>query len=81
MRYWIGMNPTDNNADLTPADFRSQPAPAETPILIIVSDQVALAPLRRDLLPAYTRWCNDFGVALTMDYLPGPCTAEKREAR
>ena len=81
MRYWIGMNLTDNNSDLTPADIRPQPAPAETPNLTTASDQVALALLRRDLLPANSRLRNDFGVARTMDYLPGPCTAEKRETR
>jgi len=75
------MNSTDNTTDLGPADIRPHPAPAETPILTIVGDQVALEPLRRDLPPAYTRWRNDLGVSRTMDYLPGPCTAAEREAR
>jgi diamine N-acetyltransferase len=32
------------------------------PILNLVGDQVALGPLRRDLVPTYQRWFNDFAV-------------------
>jgi diamine N-acetyltransferase len=49
-------------------------------IVNFVGDRVALGPLRRDLLPTYTRWRNDFTVARTLNYLPGPFTAEEREA-
>ncbi len=50
------------------------------PIVNIVGDRVALGPLRCDLLPTYTRWRNDFTVARTLNYPPGPFTAEEREA-
>ncbi len=33
----------------------------EPPVLNIAGDLVALGPLRRDLLPLYQRWINDFG--------------------
>ncbi len=37
------------------------------PIVNIVGRRVALGPLRRDLIPAYLRWFNDFHVsALSM---------------
>ena len=74
------MNPNDNNADLAQADTPPHPTPPpETPVITIVGNDVALGPLRRDLLPTYARWRNDFAVARTMDYLPGPFTAEERE--
>ena len=46
----------------------------------IVGDRVALGPLVRDLLPDYTRWRNDFALARSLEYVPGPVTAEAREA-
>lgn len=33
------------------------------PIVNITGERVALGPLRRDLLPDYQRWLNDFGTA------------------
>lgn len=36
-------------------------ASEEQPIANIVGELVALGPLRRDLLPVYYRWINDFG--------------------
>ena len=50
------------------------------PIVNVVGERVALGPVRRDLLPTYTRWRNDFAVARTLDYSPGPFTIEDREA-
>jgi RimJ/RimL family protein N-acetyltransferase len=35
---------------------------AEQPVYNIVGERVALGPLRRDLLPLYLRWLNDFEV-------------------
>jgi RimJ/RimL family protein N-acetyltransferase len=52
----------------------------EAPITNIVGDQVALGPLRSDLIPLYTRWRNDFGTAKTMDKLARPITLEERAA-
>ncbi|MBA3615028.1 MAG: GNAT family N-acetyltransferase [Rubrobacter sp.] len=47
------------------------------PILNIEGDLVALGPLRRDLLPIYQRWVNDFGTTRTLDLPPRPMTMEK----
>ncbi|MDP9469538.1 MAG: GNAT family N-acetyltransferase [Chloroflexota bacterium] len=52
----------------------------ERPLINIVGERVALGPLRRDLLPFYLRWRNDFSVARTLDYDPGPETLEARMA-
>ena len=48
----------------------------ELPILNIVGERVALGPLRRDLLPHYTRWRNDFVVQRTKNDPPLPVTEE-----
>jgi diamine N-acetyltransferase len=53
---------------------------AESPIITILGERVALGPLRRDLIPTYTRWRNDVVVARTMDYPAGPVTIEERTA-
>jgi diamine N-acetyltransferase len=39
---------------------------AGVPILNIIGASVALGPLRRDLLPHYERWMNDFEVTKTL---------------
>lgn len=50
---------------------------AETgPVVSIVGERIALGPLRRDLLPTYQRWNNDFGVTRTMS-VPRPLTLEQ----
>ncbi len=46
------------------------------PILNIVGTRVALGPLRRDLLPLYQRWMNDFGMVRTLAIPPQPLTME-----
>jgi RimJ/RimL family protein N-acetyltransferase len=38
---------------------------AQTPIINIAGDTVALGPLRRDLIPTYVRWINDFATMRT----------------
>lgn len=53
---------------------------ADAPIVNILRERVALGPLRRDLLPTYTRWRNDPVVARTMNYAAGPVTLEERTA-
>ena len=53
-------------------------APAEQPIVNIVGERVALGPLRRDLIPLYQRWRNDFWVQRTFGDLPAPVTLEQR---
>ena len=50
----------------------------EHPILNIVGDRVALGPHRRDLLPTYLRWINDFSALRTLGAVsPGPTTMEQ----
>ena len=51
---------------------------AEQPILNIVGERVALGPLRRELIPLYTRWRNDFEVQRTFGDSPRPVTIEDR---
>src|SRR5215213_7614253 len=50
------------------------------PVVNIVGELVALGPLRRDLVPLYHRWRNDFTVGRTLDYDPSPVTLEARTA-
>jgi len=53
----------------------------EQPIVNIVGEQVALGPIRRDLLPLFTRWFNDFAVLRMLAVRgPGPQTAEAEAA-
>src|SRR5688572_1288533 len=80
IRVRAGMNSTKNEGDLPASNLRgSATAPEHSPLVNIVGVQVALGPLRRDLLPEYTRWRNDFTVARTLEFIPGPFTAEERE--
>src|SRR5688500_282914 len=53
----------------------------QRPIVNIEVDLVALGPHRRDLLPTYQRWINDFSALRTLGAVaPGPTTLEQ-EAR
>ena len=54
---------------------------SETPIHNITGEKIALGPLRRELLPLYLRWINDFEVTRTMDIGWRPTTWEAEEAR
>jgi diamine N-acetyltransferase len=49
------------------------------PILNIVGEKVALGPHRRDFIPLYHRWINDFEVTRTMGMLLRPTTWEAEE--
>ena len=50
----------------------------EHPIVNIVGERVALGPHRRDLLPTYQRWINDFTALRTLGVVtPGPTTLEQ----
>lgn len=55
-------------------------APDESPLVNIVGESVALGPMRRELVPLYLRWINDFGTTRTLGLPPRPMTAEA-EAR
>src|SRR5918993_589726 len=76
----MSMNSAENDRELPEAGMQSHPsAQQKPPIVNIVGVHVALGPLRRELVPDYTRWRNDFAVARTLEYIPGPFTAEERE--
>jgi RimJ/RimL family protein N-acetyltransferase len=51
----------------------------ERPLVNIVGELVALGPMRRDLLPFYQRWINDFGAIRNMG-TPLPLTHEQEVA-
>jgi RimJ/RimL family protein N-acetyltransferase len=51
------------------------------PIVNIEGDRVALGPHRRDLIPTYQRWINDFEMLRTIGAVqPRPTTLEQEEA-
>lgn len=52
----------------------------ETPLVNILGDLVALGPLRRELLPSYHRWVNDFPTLRTLGLRPTPLTIEAETA-
>jgi RimJ/RimL family protein N-acetyltransferase len=56
------------------------PPSDDQPILNVVGQKVALGPLRRDLLPLYQRWINDFEVTRTLLIGPRSITAEAEAA-
>src|SRR5215216_1046611 len=58
----------------------SAPAPGEQPIVNILGQKVALGPHRRELLPLYLKWVNDFEVARTLAIRMRPMTMEAEEA-
>lgn len=47
------------------------------PLLNIIGQRVALGPLRRDLVPLYAKWRNDFVVQRTFGNPPIPVTEEQ----
>lgn len=46
----------------------------------LIGQKVALGPLRRDLLPVYQRWLNDWPAAMWLGRTPGPVTADAQTA-
>jgi RimJ/RimL family protein N-acetyltransferase len=50
------------------------------PVINFRGEKVGLGPLRRDLLPLYQRWMNDFEVTRTLAAPMWPMTAEAEEA-
>jgi RimJ/RimL family protein N-acetyltransferase len=53
--------------------------PAAPPTVNIVGERVALGPLRRDLIPLYHRWFNDFAVRRTRVRPPRATALEAQE--
>ncbi len=61
--------------------FPGAPEANGRPVVHVVGDLVALGPRRRDLLPTYQRWINDFEVLRTLGLPPpGPTTMEQETA-
>jgi diamine N-acetyltransferase len=48
----------------------------EKPVISISGDKVALGPIRRDLVPLYHRWMNDFALLRTL-HVPRPSTLDE----
>lgn len=52
----------------------------ETPVVNMMTERIALGPLRRDLLPMYHRWINDFSTLRTLGGTLGSTTLEQELA-
>jgi len=52
----------------------------DEPIFNIVGERIALGPLKREHLPLYLRWINDFPTLRTLAARPGPMTFEQEAA-
>jgi diamine N-acetyltransferase len=52
----------------------------DTPILNFEGDLVALGPLRREHIPLYLHWINNFGTTRTLGVPPRPMTLEQETA-
>jgi diamine N-acetyltransferase len=53
---------------------------SEQPIINMTGEKVALGPIRRDLLPLYQRWINDFEATRTLAVRLAPMTMEAEDA-
>lgn len=58
----------------------AQPSADDGPVINIEGEAVALGPHRRDLLPLYHRWMNDFEVSRTSGLVFYPLTREAVDA-
>lgn len=58
---------------------QSETSAATPPLINIVGEKVALGPLRKDLVPTYTRWYNDFNTLRTLGANPVPLAVELEE--
>lgn len=56
------------------------PGAAEQPVINVEGQLVALGPYRRDHIPIYQAWINDFATIRTLEIPPGPMTAEQETA-
>ncbi len=61
------------------ASYEDQPGTREGLVVSIMGEKVALGPIRRDLVPLYHRWINDFAVLRTL-HVPRPSTLEEVQA-
>jgi hypothetical protein len=51
----------------------------EKPVINVWGKLVALGPVRRDLVPLYQSWINDFRTLRTLATTPRPLTLEEEE--
>ena len=58
----------------------SSPQPDQRPVVSVEGERVALGPLRRELLPLYARWNNDFVTTRALAW-SRPTTLEQEAAR
>jgi RimJ/RimL family protein N-acetyltransferase len=56
------------------------PTISEPPVVNITGDLIALGPIRRDLLPTYERWINDFAAVRNLGVPPRPISTETETA-
>jgi RimJ/RimL family protein N-acetyltransferase len=52
----------------------------DAPVINITGELVALGPPRRDLIPIFQRWMNDFSTTRTLAIRPRPMTLEQETA-
>ena len=55
-------------------------AASEKPIINLWAEKIALGPIRRDFLPLYQRWMNDFEAIQYLGVQKRPMTAERETA-
>ncbi len=60
--------------------IRLNSTPNDLPIVNITGEKIALGPARRELVPLYQKWMNDFEVVRTLGARLGPMTREAEEA-
>jgi diamine N-acetyltransferase len=70
------MSTSSENTVTPPLPNESATDSRGQPIVNIVGDLVALGPIRRDLLPTYQRWINDFSAVRNLALVPSPMTVE-----
>jgi diamine N-acetyltransferase len=55
------------------------PGPPQPPVINIVGAQIALGPIRKDLVPTYHRWVSDYNTMRTLGNVPAPMLLEQEE--
>ena len=66
-----------DSTTLTSADHNDPSIDEQSLVINIAGERVALGPLRRELIPFYVRWRNDFSVQRTTGLKPRPVTTEQ----
>lgn len=71
-----GFGDTTTSGDSLSRGSSQGTAHPKLPVWNIVGPNIALGPIRRDLIETYQRWINDFGTTRTLGVPPGPMTLE-----